>query len=149
MTMETSEYQVAGKLRDGSTIVIRAIHPDDLERFRRAFRQFLKSPDSVRFRFHGLKRSLSENEAIQMTKVDFINHVGLVASFSTDPEQVLIGTGRYIVCANHAKSGRAEVAFAVLDEHQGKGVGLTTAATSCYNCENSRGARVPGRCAGR
>jgi hypothetical protein len=63
MTVEGSGYQTAEKLRDGSTIVIWAIRPDDRERFRHAFQQFIKSPDSVRFRFHGFKRSLDESES--------------------------------------------------------------------------------------
>src|SRR5215471_17846129 len=121
--MEPSKYQIAERLQDGSTIIIRAIHPDDRERFARAFQQFIKSPDSVRFRFHGFKRSLSANEAIDMTEVDFVDHVGLVATFGTDPEQPLIGAGRYVLCADASKHHRAEVAFAVLDEHQGKGIG--------------------------
>lgn len=121
--MEPSKYQVTERLLDGSTIVIRAIHPGDRERFADAFQQFIRSPDSVRFRFHGLKRSLSESEAIQMTDIDFVEHVGLVATFGTDPEQPLIGAGRYIVCGDGPKHHRAEVAFAVLDEHQGKGIG--------------------------
>jgi len=121
--MEPSKYQIAERLRDGRTIIIRAIHPDDRERFAHAFQEFIKSPDSVRFRFHGFKRSLSESEAIQMTDIDFVDHVGLVATFGTDPEQPLIGVGRYIVCADAPKHHRAEVAFAVLDEHQGKGIG--------------------------
>ncbi|MBV8361829.1 MAG: GNAT family N-acetyltransferase [Deltaproteobacteria bacterium] len=104
-------------------IVIRAIRPDDRERFTQGFKQFIKSLDSVRFRFHGFKRSLSESEAIVMTEIDFIDHVGLVATFGIDPDQPLIGAGRYIVCADTTKHDRAEVAFAVLDEHQGKGIG--------------------------
>ena len=77
----------------------------------------------MRFRFHGFKRSLSESEVIDMTEVDFVDHVGLVATFGIDPEPPLIGAGRYILCADTPKHHRAEVAFAVLDEHQGKGIG--------------------------
>ena len=62
--MERNKYQITERLRDGSTIIIRAIRPDDRERFAQAFRQFSKNPDSVRFRFHGLKQLLSESEAI-------------------------------------------------------------------------------------
>jgi hypothetical protein len=47
-----------------------------------------------------------------MTKLDFVDHVGLVATFGTDREQPLIGVDRYIVCAKH---DRAEVAFAVIE----------------------------------
>jgi RimJ/RimL family protein N-acetyltransferase len=121
--MEPGKYQVAEKMRDGTTITIRAMRPDDRERFALAFQQFSKSMDSVRFRFHGFKRSLSESEAIQMTDVDFVDHVALVATFGTAVEQPLVGVGRYIVCDNDPTHGRAEIAFAVLDEHQGKGIG--------------------------
>jgi RimJ/RimL family protein N-acetyltransferase len=121
--MEPSKYYKEETLPDGSKIVIRAIRPDDRELFARAFQQFTKSPESVRFRFHGFKRSLSESEAIQMTEVDFVDHVGLVATFGPGPEQPLIGAGRYIVCVNGTNHNRAEVAFAVLHEHQGKGIG--------------------------
>jgi GNAT superfamily N-acetyltransferase len=116
--MEPSNYQATEELRDGSTIIIRAIRPQDRERFEQAFQQFIKSPLSVRLRFHGFKASLSEREAIQMTDVDFVNHVGLVATLGTEPER-LIAAGRYIVSADC----RAEVAFAVLEEFQGKGIG--------------------------
>jgi RimJ/RimL family protein N-acetyltransferase len=121
--MEPRKYQIVERLQDGSTIIIRAIHPDDRERFAHAFQQFIKNPDSARFRFHGFKRSLSESEAIDMTEINFIDHVGLVATFGTDPKQPLIGVGRYILCTDAPKHRRAEVAFAVLDEYQGKGIG--------------------------
>jgi RimJ/RimL family protein N-acetyltransferase len=121
--MEPSKYQVTERLRDGSTVIIRAIRSDDRERFAQAFQEFIKSPESARFRFHGFKRSLSEKEAIDMTDIDFVGHVGLVATFGTDSEQPLVGVGRYIVCDDGPRHHCAEVAFALLDEHQGKGIG--------------------------
>jgi RimJ/RimL family protein N-acetyltransferase len=120
--MDPSKYSETERLTDGSTLRIRAIHPDDRYRFAEAFEQFAKSPDSVHFRFHGFKRSLSQSEAIGMTRVDFVDHVALVATFGADSESPLIGVGRYIVCSPPRRH-RAEVAFAVLDEHQGKGIG--------------------------
>jgi GNAT superfamily N-acetyltransferase len=120
--MEPCNYQKLEKLRDGSTIAIRAIRADDNERFVDAFKQFATSPDSVRFRFHGLRRSLTEREAIDMTEIDFVDHVALVATFGTETQQPLIGAGRYIACSGQPKH-RAEIAFAVLDKYQGKGIG--------------------------
>ena len=120
--MEPSKYHVTERLADGSALTIRAIHPDDRQRFAQAFEEFAKSPDSVHFRFHGFKRSLSQDEAIRMTEVDFVDHVALVATLGDHLERPLIGVGRYIVCSA-PKRNRAEVAFAVLDEHQGKGIG--------------------------
>jgi len=56
-----------------------------------------------------------------MTGVDFVNHVALVATFGIETEQPLTGVGRYILCDGGRK--RAELAFAVLDKHLGKGIG--------------------------
>jgi hypothetical protein len=115
--MEPGRYEKVETLRDGLVVTIRAIQPDDRERFVNAFHRFIKSPASARSRFHGLKQSISDKEAVNMTDIDFAEHVGLVAICG--PEQGLIGACRYILC--HApKRHRAEVAFAVLDEYQGK-----------------------------
>jgi RimJ/RimL family protein N-acetyltransferase len=57
-----------------------------------------------------------------LTEIDFNEQVALVATLKTPPEQ-LIGVGRYIVCEDEAKNVRAEIAFIVLDEYQGKGIG--------------------------
>jgi GNAT superfamily N-acetyltransferase len=77
----------------------------------------------MRFRFHGVKRSLSETEAAQATELDFPNHVALVATLSADPYVALIGAARYIRSGGNSKNERAEIAFAVLEEHQGRGLG--------------------------
>jgi len=119
--MEPSRYAVTAKLLEGSTIFIRAIRPDDRERLRAHFSHL--SPESIRFRFHGFKRSLSESEAISLTAIDFVDHVALVAIFGIETEQPIIGVGRYIVGTDKRHHRYAEVGFAVLDEHQGKGIG--------------------------
>jgi ribosomal protein S18 acetylase RimI-like enzyme len=51
--------------------------------------------------------------------VDFVNHVGLIALIDEDGRSVIAGGGRYIV----VQPGQAEVAFIVVDEHQGRGIG--------------------------
>jgi GNAT superfamily N-acetyltransferase len=117
---DPSKYRVAATLRDGTAIIIRAIHPNDSGPLRERFVDL--SPESVRLRFHGLRRSPSESEASQFSNVDFVNHVALVATLGTGPEQLIAG-GRYIVCDEAPKGYRAEIAFLVLDEYQGKGIG--------------------------
>ena len=51
--------------------------------------------------------------------VDFINHVALVAVVEKDGHPVIVGGGRYVVL----QPGKAEVAFAVVDQYQGQGIG--------------------------
>ena len=51
--------------------------------------------------------------------VDFVTHVALVAALEEDGRRVIIGGGRYIV----VQPGKAEVAFVVVDQYQGQGIG--------------------------
>ena len=74
---------------------------------------------SMQRRFFGVKRGFSEKEIAFFMNIDFSNHVALVALADEDGRPVIIGGGRYIVVG----SGRAEIAFVVIDAYQGQGVG--------------------------
>ncbi len=117
--MEPGKYHVALNSRDGTKIIIRAIRPEDGDSLREQFA--LLSRESVRFRFHGLRGSPSEREAIYFSEIDFVQHVALVATLSTGPEQI-VGGCRYIIL-DASKGERADIAFLVLDEYQGRGIG--------------------------
>ena len=51
--------------------------------------------------------------------IDFIDHVALVAVVEEGGRPMIVGGGRYIVI----QPGKAEVAFAVVDQYQGQGIG--------------------------
>jgi len=104
--------------RDGQPILIRAIRPDDKSRLREHFHSL--SEQSVYFRFMGIKRDLDVDDLRRLTELDFDTAVGLVATFPADSVGRIIGVGRY---ARGVDSRRAEVAFAILDSHQGRGIG--------------------------
>ena len=115
--IEARSYAANEVLRDGGSIHIRAIRADDKERLLDHFRHM--SQDSIYHRFFGLKHTLSEQDLVRFTEVDFVTHVALVATLRTGGDERFIGVGRYVTTG----AARAEVAFAVLDEHQGRGVG--------------------------
>jgi len=110
-------YSAEEILRDGGSIHVRAIRADDRERLLRHFKEL--SEDSRYHRFFGVKRSLSEAELTRFTQLDFIDHVGLVATLWHGEEERFIGVARYV---RSTAPARAEVAFAVVDEHQGRGI---------------------------
>lgn len=112
-------YAVEEILRDGGSIFIRAIRPDDKQRLRDHFRKL--SPRSVYLRFFEVKRQLSEAELVRLTEPDFVRHVGLLATLGAGDAEEIIGVGRYF--RQEQNPQRAELAFAVLDEHQGRGIG--------------------------
>jgi GNAT superfamily N-acetyltransferase len=116
--MDATNYSIPEILRDGTAILIRAIHPDDKQRLLRHFHGL--SSQSVYYRFFGLKRSLTEDDLSRLTKMDFVDHVGLAATVESADGERFVGVARYI---RREIRSRAEVAFAVLDEDQGHGIG--------------------------
>lgn len=118
MLSDAKKYCVDATMLDGAAIRIRAIRPDDGERLHEHFHGL--SQKSVYFRFMGIRRDLSPNDLQRLTELDFKNHVGLAATLTEDGRERFIGVGRYICGAD---PHRAEVAFAVLDGFQGRGIG--------------------------
>ncbi|HYA35033.1 MAG TPA: GNAT family N-acetyltransferase [Candidatus Binataceae bacterium] len=116
--LDPRNYAVDEILRDGSSMHIRAIRPDDKTRLFEHFSAL--SPQSRYQRFFGAKRRLTADELVALTELDFDSHVGLVATLYDGAVEKIIGVGRYIRVADKA---RAEVAFAVLDAFQGRGIG--------------------------
>jgi len=108
-------------LRDGRSIHLRAIRSDDKARLVEHFKRL--SARSVYFRFFGSKLRLTDDELRRFTELDFLNHVALVATLRERGEEQIIGVARYIVVPTpRGEPKRAEVAFAVADAHQGRGI---------------------------
>jgi acyl-CoA synthetase (NDP forming)/GNAT superfamily N-acetyltransferase len=122
MGSDARTFAVDRILRDGTSIHVRAIRPDDKARLLDHFARL--SAHSVYFRFFRAKKRLTDDELRQFTELDFDQRVGLVATLRRDGDEQIVGVGRYakLETAPGAPS-RAEVAFAVADAHQGRGVG--------------------------
>jgi RimJ/RimL family protein N-acetyltransferase len=52
-------------------------------------------------------------------KIDFVNHVALVAEIDEGGKSAIVGGGRYVVI----ESAQAEIAFIVVDAYQRQGIG--------------------------
>src|SRR3954471_5954155 len=110
-------YASTESLRDGRHIEVRALQPHDTEDMLMAVSR--TGTQSLQRRFFGVKRGFSDKEIAYFTNVDFANHVALVALAEEDGQKVVIGGGRYIV----TEPGKAEMAFVVIDDYQGQGIG--------------------------
>jgi GNAT superfamily N-acetyltransferase len=114
---DAREYSAVETLRDGARLEIRALRPEDRSELVGAVDRM--SDESLRRRFFAPKRHFSEGEIEFYCNVDFVTHVALVAVLDVDGHQTIVGGARYIVVA----PGVAEVAFAVDDAYQGRGIG--------------------------
>ena len=112
---EAAKYSAVQQLRDCRQIEIRALRRVDamLAAIDRTGAQ------SLYRRFFGFKSRFSDREKTFFLNVDFVSHVALVAVAQEDGRNVIVGGGRYVV----VRPGTAELAFAVIDERQGQGIG--------------------------
>jgi len=116
---ELASYSAVESLRDGRRVEVRALRPEDRDDLIAAVRRI--GTDSLYRRFFAVKREFSEKETAFFVNVDFVNHVALIAVVEEGGKPVIAGGGRYIV----VNPGQAEVAFAVVDEYHGQGIGTT------------------------
>lgn len=108
-------------LRDGGSICLRAIRPDDQPQLRIFFENL--SRRSTYFRFFQSSKRLSEAELQHFTAVDFVRDVTLVATLRDGDQEHIVGVGHAIGLEDHGQpASRAEVAFAIAEAHQGRGI---------------------------
>jgi len=115
--VEPSNYSVVEKLRNGERIEIRALRSQDRDDLIAAVGR--TSTESLYRRFFAVRRHFTETEESFYLNIDFVNHVALVALAEENRKPTIIGGGRYVV----EEPGRAEVAFTVVDNYQGQGIG--------------------------
>lgn len=114
---ENESYSATERLRDGREVEIRALRTDDKDDMLAAIGR--TGAQSLQRRFFVTKRGFSEREITFFMNIDFIKHVALIALANEDGRKIIIGGGRYIV----TEVEKAEIAFVVIDDYQGQGVG--------------------------
>jgi GNAT superfamily N-acetyltransferase len=115
--LEAAKYSAIERLRDGRVVEIRALVPEDRPGLLAAIDR--TSSRSMYRRFFGAKREFSEEERAFFLNVDFVSHVALVAVVEEASCSGIVAGGRYVV----ERPGTAEIAFVVIDDYQGHGIG--------------------------
>ena len=108
LTPEHGPQLIVRPLRNGDTATVLAV----FERL---------GAESRRCRFNGPKPCLPDEEAVQLARMDD-THYALVAWVAGDPHPAAIAR------LARTSRGSAEIAFAVADEYQHRGVGAALAA---------------------
>jgi len=112
-----ASFSVIETLRDGRRIEIRSLRTTDVNDLKVAVAH--TSAESLSRRFFGPKRYFSEQEIAYFVNIDFVTQVALVATVEQTRKYPIIAGGRYVLL----EPGVAEVAFVVMDDYQGYGIG--------------------------
>jgi GNAT superfamily N-acetyltransferase len=115
--LEAAKYSAFETLRDERRVEIRALRPGDRADLIAAVAR--SSGQSLYRRFFAVRRSFTESEIDFFLNVDFVVQVALVAVVDEGGRPVIAGGARYVV----VQPGKAEVAFTVVDQYQGQGLG--------------------------
>jgi ribosomal protein S18 acetylase RimI-like enzyme len=116
---KASNYSSIELLRDGRQMEIRSVRPDDRTELLEAVAR--SSSETLYRRFFGVRRNFTDQEIDFFSNVDFVDHVALVVVVEEAGRLVVAAGARYVVF----EPGKAEMAFAVVDQYQGKGIGTT------------------------
>ena len=114
MSPYLAQYESDVVVRDGSTLRLRPVRPDDREALVAFFNRL--SPESLRFRFFGMP-ARPDQEVSRLLGADYDNDFVLVAEAGGR----VSGIATY--ARNRDKPDRADVAFATAEPLQGRGIG--------------------------
>lgn len=112
------DYRTTVILRDGSTVQIRSLQPDDEAKLHALF--YRLSPQTIYFRFRRYIEHMTREEIRSFANVDHYNDFALVATIVEEQEERVVGVGR----GHRLPVGNAAtVTLLVEDAHQGRGIG--------------------------
>ena len=112
------EYETQVLLKDGSSIQLRPIHPDDAEA---CLKLFQRDSDRNKLLQSGHSHGLTDAESIKrFCTIDYITTLALVAEVLRDGSKDIVGIGRYYRLPG---KNSAEVFVLTDEKYQGKGLG--------------------------
>lgn len=117
-TPEAARRSAEVTLADGTQLLIRPIVPGDADALRAGFERL--SPHSRYRRFFTPMTRLSDSMLRALTEIDYVDQFAWVALAREGEQMVGVGVGRYVRLPDPTT---AEVALAVIDPYQGRGIG--------------------------
>ena len=118
ITPYPKKYETMWRLRDGRTVILRPIKPEDEPLWLEMFRNF--SEESIRYRFFQILKDTPHETRIRYTNIDYDREIAIVPELTEDGHRKILGVTRVSIEPN-GKAG--EIAFIVADPWQGFGLG--------------------------
>jgi len=112
------KYETLWKLRDGRTVLLRPIKPEDEPLWLEMFQNFSK--DSIRYRFFSIIKDTSHEMRVRYCNIDYDREIAIVAELTENGRKKILGVAR-VPIEPDKKTG--EIAVIVADPWQGLGLG--------------------------
>jgi acetyltransferase len=112
------KYETLWKLRDGRTVLLRPIKPEDEPLWLEMFQNF--SEESIRYRFFHLIKDTPHEMRVRYCNIDYDREMAIVAELTEDGKRKILGVVR-VPIEPDKKTG--EIAVIVADPWQGLGLG--------------------------
>ena len=106
------------KTSDGADLVVRPIRPTDEEMMSDMFYDL--SDQTIINRFFSMLKSMPHRRLQEFCCIDYEEDMSLVVISGKSPRQKMVGVGSYHL---NPATNRAEIAFLVADDWQGRGIG--------------------------
>jgi GNAT superfamily N-acetyltransferase len=107
-------------LRNGLAVTIRAMRPDDRDKVAAAIGKLDR--ESVYSRLFSYRKELTDAGLSRIMTIDPERDVALLVTTGTGPEEIAIGSGRYVASAGEGAERAAEIAFVVEEDYHGLGI---------------------------
>jgi acetyltransferase len=114
------KYKTFWKLRNGRTVLLRPIKPEDEPLWLEMFHNL--SEESIRYRFfETIKEPIAHEFSARYTNIDYDREIAIAAEVEEEGRRKILGVVRLFVEPD-GKTG--EIVFGVADPWQGQGLGL-------------------------
>ena len=114
------DYVWSETLRNGLSVTIRPLRPDDRDRVAAAVRELGR--ESIYTRLFSHRSELTETGLDRIMSVDAASEAALVVTRGAGSDETVIGSGRFIGTTGAGAARAAEIAFVVEEDYQGLGI---------------------------
>jgi acetyltransferase len=118
ITPYPKKYETVWKVRDGRTVMLRPIKPEDEPLWLEMFQNF--SEESIRYRFFQVLKDTPHETRVRYCNIDYDREIAIVAELTENGHRNILGVTRVSIEPDGKKG---EIAFIVADPWQGLGLG--------------------------
>lgn len=112
------KYETLWKLRDGRTVILRPIKPEDEPLWLEMFQSF--SEESIRYRFFQIIKDTPHETRVRYCNIDYDREIAIVPEMTENGHRKILGVARVSI---EPDGKQGEIAFIVADPWQGLGLG--------------------------